>query len=256
MRKIWLRTSLATLIVALIGVGVAQALTLRIGSHVIVADGGFTPQTLPKHRNAPIKLYGRGRFSTVDGSRPSPLRRIVILYDKHGAVETRGLEKCSRSKLLVTDTKTARRNCPGAIVGTGFGTGLVEFPEMQPLEVSSPITVFNGPRKNGNPTVFGHAYLGAPVGPVTYIVPVEIEKIRKGRYGFRTVIDIPRIANDFGSPTFGRIKIGREWKFKGRRMSFSNARCADGRLQAEAEFSFKNGDAVKGTFLRPCKVRK
>lgn len=256
MRKILLRALLATAALALLAAGVAQAITLRIGSHVIVADGGFTPQTLPKNRNAPIKLHGHARFSTVDGSRPSPLRRIVILYDKHGAVETRGIEVCTRSKLLVTDTRTARRNCPNAIVGTGFGTGVVEFPEMQPLEVSSPITVFNGPRKNGNPTVFGHAYLGAPVGPVTYIVPVEIEKIRKGRYGFRTVIDIPRIANDFGSPTYGRIKIGREWDFKGKRLSFANARCADGRLQAEAEFGFKNGDAVKGTFLRPCKVRQ
>jgi hypothetical protein len=240
---------------ALLWTAAAQAITLRVGKIVITGDGGFTPRTLPKHENAPIKLYGHAKFGTTDGTRPSPLRRLVLEFDKHGAVETRGLPKCTRQKLVATTVKTARRNCAGSIVGKGFGTALVELPEQRGIRASSPLTLFNGPRRNGNPTVLGHAHLDYPA-PTTYVILIEIEKINNGRYGFRTVADFPRIANDYGSPLSGRLKIGRDWKFKGKTLSFANARCADGRLQAQAEVSFKDGSFAKGTIFKPCKVRR
>src|SRR5690606_38445698 len=116
---------------ALLWTAAAQAITLRVGKIVITGDGGFTPRTLPKRENAPIKLYGHSKFSTTDGTRPSPLRRLVLEFDKHGAVETRGLPKCTQAKLIATSVKTARRNCRESIVGTGFGTALVELPEQR-----------------------------------------------------------------------------------------------------------------------------
>ncbi|MET0305859.1 MAG: hypothetical protein ABW196_06470 [Solirubrobacterales bacterium] len=255
MRKTLLRALVGIAAVALIGAGTAQAIKLRIGNIVIVANGGFTPTTLPKHENAPIKLYGSAKFSTVDGTRPSPLRQLVIEFDKHGAVETRGLPKCTKAKLVATTVATARRNCSGSIVGTGFGTAIVELPEQRGIKASSPLTLFNGPKVHGNPSVLGHAHLDYPA-PTTYVILIEIEKISNGRYGFRTVADFPRIANDYGSPLSGHLKIGREWSYKGKRLSYANAHCADGRLQAKAEFSFKDGSFVQGTVFRPCKVRK
>jgi hypothetical protein len=253
MRKTLLRTLVALVAVALVGAGGAEALKLRIGNIVIVADGGFTPTTLPKHENAPIKLYGHAKFSTVDGTRPSPLRTLTIEFDKHGAVETRGLEKCTMGKLVATTTKVARKLCPDAIVGKGFGTALVELPEQRGIEASSPLTLFNGPVKHGNPTVLGHAHIDYP-GPTTYVILIEIEKIHRGRYGFRTIAKFPRIVNDYGSPLRGRLTIGKTWKYKGKTLSYANAHCADGRLQAKAEFSFKDGSFVEGTVFKPCKV--
>ncbi|MBW8060053.1 MAG: hypothetical protein FVQ78_06885 [Solirubrobacterales bacterium] len=255
MRKTLLRIAIATAVAVLLAAGAAQAIKLRVGDIVITANGGFTPTTLPKRKNAPIKLYGHARFATIDGSRPSPLRRLVLEFDKHGAVETRGLPKCTQRKLVATTTKTARRNCRGSIVGTGFGTAVVELPEQRPIKASSALTLFNGPRKHGNPTVLGHAHLDYPA-PTTYVIPIEIQKIRNGRYGFKTVADFPRIANDYGSPVYGRLKIDRTWKHKGKTLSFANARCADGRLQAKAAFSFKDGTFVQGTLFRPCKVAR
>lgn len=255
MRKTLLRTLVVVAAVALLGAGVAQAIKLRIGNIVIVANGGFTPTTLPKRENAPIKLYGSAKFETTDGTRPSPLRQIVIEFDKHGAVETRGLQKCSMGKLVATTTKTARKLCPDAIVGTGFGTALVELPEQRGIEASSPLTLFNGPVKHGNPTVLGHAHIDYP-GPTTYVILIEIQKIHHGRYGFKTVADFPRIVNDYGSPISGHLTIGREWMYKGQRLSYANAHCADGRLQAKAQFSFKDGSFVEGTVFKPCKVLK
>jgi hypothetical protein len=255
MRKTWLRVAIGVAALALAVSGAAEAIVLRAGKLVITADGGFSPTTLPKHENAPIKLHGFAKFETTDGSRPSPLKKLVIEFDKHGAVETRGLPKCTVQKLVATTTARARKQCPDSIVGTGFGTAVVELPEQRPIEASSALTLFNGPEKHGNPTVIGHAHLDYPA-PTTYTVPIEIEKIHKGRYGFRTVANFPKIANDYGSPTYGRLRIGREWTYKGKRLSFANAHCADGRLQAKGSVTFKDGSFAQGTFFKPCKVRK
>lgn len=241
--------------ISLLGAGAAEALKLRIGKIIIVGDGGFSPTTLPKRENAPIKLYGHAKFSTTDGTRPSPLRQLVLEFDKHGAVETRGLEKCTMGKLVATTTKVARGLCPEAIVGKGFGTALVELPEQRGIKASSPLTLFNGPVKHGNPTVLGHAHIDYP-GPTTYVISIEIQKINNGRYGFKTVANFPRIVNDYGSPISGNLTIGREWTYKGKRLSYANAHCADGRLQAKAQFSFKDGSFVQGTVFKPCKARK
>ena len=255
MRKTLLRTLFLVALAALVATAAAQAIELRIGNIIIVGDGGFTPTTLPKNENAPIKLHGFAKFKTADGTRPSPLRQLVLEFDKHGAVETRGLEKCTMAKLVATTVKVARKLCPEAIVGTGFGTALVELPEQRGIEASSPLTLFNGPEKHGNPTVLGHAHLDYPA-PTTYVISIEIEKIHNGRYGFRTVADFPRIANDYGSPISGHLTIGKTWKYKGKTLSYANAHCADGRLQAKAEFTFKNEDSVAGTVFKPCKVKK
>jgi hypothetical protein len=255
MRKTLLRTLVVVAALAVVGVGAAQAITLRIGNIIITGDGGFTPTRLPKHENAPIKLSGHAKFSTADGTRPSPLRKLVLEYDKHGAVETRGLEKCSMPKLVATTTKQARKLCPGAIVGTGFGTALVELPEQRGIKASSPLTLFNGPVKHGNPTVLGHAHIDYP-GPTTYVILIEIQKVHHGRYGFKTVANFPRIVNDYGSPISGRLTIGKTWKYKGETLSFANAHCADGRLQAKAQFTFKDGSFAQGTVFKPCQVRK
>jgi hypothetical protein len=239
----------------LVGAGAAQAIKLRIGNIIIVGDGGFTPTELPKHENAPIKLFGHAAFKTVDGTRVSPLRKLVLEFDKHGAVETRGLQKCSMAKLVATTTPQARKLCPGAIVGKGFGTGVVELPEQRPISVSSPLTLFNGPVKHGNPTVLGHAHIDYP-GPTTYVILVEIQKVNHGRYGFKTVANFPKIVNGYGSPTSGRLTIGREWTYRGQKLSYANAHCADGRLQAKAQFGFEDGSFVQGTIFKPCTVRK
>jgi hypothetical protein len=255
MRKTLLRTLLVVAALGLVSAGAAEAIKLRIGNIVIVGDGGFSPTRLPKHRNAPIKLFGHATFKTVDGTRPSPLRTLTLEFDKHGAVETRGLPKCTMGKLVATTTKVARNHCRGAIVGKGFGTALVELPEQRGIKASSPLTLFNGPVKHGNPTVLGHAHLDYPA-PTTYVISIEIQKVHHGRYGFKTVAEFPKIVNGYGSPLSGHLTIGREWMWHGKRLSYANAHCADGRLQAKAEFSFEDGSFVQGTVFKPCTVRK
>jgi hypothetical protein len=246
-----------TVVMALAAAGTAEAIKVevRAGDLIVVGNGGFRPTKLPRNRDAPITIYGGGRIKTVSGGLPPTLNLITFEWDRHGSVQTRGLPFCRRGQLESTTAPAARRACGRAIVGKGRGKALVVFPEQKPFPVESPITVFNGPRKGRNPTIIAHAYTTVPV-PTTYIVPVVIEKINKGVYGYRTKARIPRIANGAGIPVSGRLTVGKRWTFKGRRHSFVNARCETGRLQARGQFGFNDGTLLKGTFFAPCQVRR
>ena len=252
MRKNVLRAGIAAVVVLLVSAASAAALVLQAGNIVVTTDGGFTPTTLPKHSLAPIQLHGYGSISTGDGELPPVLETITLFFDKHGSVETRGLPVCTPGKLAATTTSQARKLCPGAIVGTGFGKAVVKLPEQAPIAATSPITIFNGPKKHGNPTVLAHAHLTVPA-PTTFVVPIEIQKVHDGRYGFKTVATIPKIAGGYGIPVYGRLTIGRTWKYKGKTLSYANAECPDGRLQAKGEFAFKDGTRLQGELLKPCK---
>ena len=240
---------------AILAASSAQAIRIRAGDLVIIADGGFRPVALPKNKNAPITLYGGGRLETVSGALPPIIETLTIEYDRHGSVVTKGLPVCRQGQLEATIVKQARRVCGDAIVGRGSGSAMVAFPESKPFKVSSPITLFNGPRKGGDPTVLAHAYTTVPV-PTTFIVPVRIERINKGVYGYRTEARIPRIAGGYGIPVSGQLTVGKKWSHKGKRYSFVNARCATGTLQARGLFGFKDGTVLRGSFAKRCRVRR
>jgi hypothetical protein len=251
-RKSLLRVHGLAAAVLLVAVGSALAITLHAANLVVTADGGFSPTTLPKHGFAPIRLHGYGKIATEDGSPPPILETVTLWFDKHGKVETRGLPTCTPGKLAATTTAQARKLCPGAIVGTGFGKAVVDFPEQGPIPASSPITLFNAKPIHGNPALLAHAHITVP-GPTTFVVPIEIQKVHDGRYGFKTVAKIPRIAGGYGIPLYARLSVGRTWTYKGKKLSFANAGCPDGRLQAKGEFVFKDGTSLLGSVFKPCK---
>jgi hypothetical protein len=240
---------------------------VRAGDLVLDAEGGFAPKALPKYENAPIVTHGGGTLSTTTGELPPILDRFVLEFDKHGALDTTGLPFCTKAKLVATDVAAARRACKDAIVGEGFGSAVVKFPEQGPIKVGSPITLFNGPKKGGDDTIIAHAHLDYP-GPTTFIVPIVIEKIHKGVYGYRINVKIPKIAGGYGHPISGSAKVGKKWTFKGQKHSYINARCETGHFQVRGEFTFKEGpeetptaasevgEILKANFLLPCEVRK
>ena len=242
-------------VLLLVAVGTASALKVRAGDLILEADGGFSPKALPKHHDAPITLHGGGKLSTVSGELPPIAETVTIEFDKHGSVQTLGLPVCTAGKLQATTVAAARRACPGAIVGKGRGTAIVQFPEQAPIPISSPITIFNGPKKHGLDTVLVHAYTTVPVA-TTFIVPVVIERIHKGVYGYRVKGRIPKIAGGAGHGISISGKVGRRWTYKGKKHSYVNARCETGHLQARVQVTFQDGTFLSGAFLRPCTVRK
>jgi hypothetical protein len=256
-------------LVLLVAAATASAFRVHVqaGDLKLDAEGDFAPKALPRFENAPITASGGGSLSTVSGELPPILDKFVLEFDKHGAVDTTGLPTCSKDKLVATDVPAARRACKDAIVGEGFGSAVVKFPEQGPIKVGSPITLFNGPKVGGNDTIIAHAHLDYP-GPTTFIVPIVIEKIHKGVYGYRVIVKIPKIAGGYGHPIAGSAKVGKKWTFKGQKHSYLNARCETGHFLTRGEFTFKEGpeetptaasdvgEILKASFLLPCKVRK
>ncbi len=244
------------LVLAVAGTALGGATKVRIqaGNLLVIGEGGFTPTALPKNVDAPITIFGKGRLDTVDGTLPPVLKTIEFEFDKHGSVQTIGLPVCTAGRLQATTVPQARKLCPGAIVGKGFGRAVVDFPEQAPIPVSSPITIFNGPRIGGDPSVLAHFYTTVPVA-VAFVVPVRIETIHNGRYGYQVKAKIPKIAGGHGIPLSGSIRIGRKWTYKGVKHSYINASCPDGRLQAIGKFGFDDGTLLKGSFINPCQTR-
>jgi hypothetical protein len=263
------RIAVATVLVLLIAAATANAFKVHlvIGNLVLDAEGDFAPKALPKHKNAPIVTHGGGTLSTKTGELPPILDKFVLEFDKHGALDTTGLAVCTKGKLVATDVPAARKACGPAIVGTGFGSAVVKFPEQAPIKVGSPITLFNGPKKGSDDTIIAHAHLNYP-GPTTFIVPIVIEKIHKGVLGYRVNVKIPKIAGGYGHPISGNAKVGKKWTYKGKKHSYINARCETGHFLVHGEFTFKGGpeetpeqaaeknSVFRANFLLPCKVRE
>lgn len=247
---------LATVGLALLIWG-ATASATKITAGNLVIDLGFdsAPKALPTDHDAPIRFWGHSRIRTKDGSAPEPVEHVTVEFDKFGHLETRGLERCSEAKLVATTPAKARKQCPGAIVGTGFGKATVNFPEQAPITAGSPVTFFNGPVIGGDPSVIIHAHLDVPA-PTTYLIPVRIERIQKGVYGYRIEADIPPIAGGYGTPTDFRFSAGRDWTYHGKELSYINARCPRSQiLRARIEASFGTETLLRGSFTDPCRIR-
>lgn len=229
----------------------AYAITIEFGPIFVSATATMQPRELPKHGNAPITLSSVVRVGTKDGSTPPTLKTIQFLVDKHGTLDTKGLPVCTVAKLEGTTPSQARQRCAGALVGKGTGKAVVTMPDGEPFRISSPLSFFNGPPSGGRPTLIAHAYETVPA-PQALIVPIAIERIQHGRYGYRARIEMPEVAGGYGAPILAEASIGATRKRGGRKVGYLNAHCAGGRLQVEGKLTMTNGDYFPATLTSPC----
>jgi hypothetical protein len=255
MRKRLLGIGALALFVASVAlvVGSAGAATVRVGTLVLHADGGFKPQLLPKRTYAPIHFHGHGDIETTDGSVPPALEHVKVEFDHDGRITTTGLSVCQPASIEGATPKQARQRCRDAIVGTGHIEAAAPLPLLGRITLSSPLTMFNGPRRDGNPTVVGHAQAPFPVSE-TYVVTVPIER-RRGTYGYRVSFDVPPIAGGLGSLTHADAKIGREYRAGNVERSYVSARCSDSILQTQGYFSFADGTVIYGSVFKLCRAK-
>jgi len=229
----------------------AHALTTEIQNMVVSVTADISPRELPAGGGAAVTIESVTRIRTRDGSAPPALTKIVFVLDKHGFVETKGLPVCPAAKIAAATPRQARKRCAGAIVGTGVGKADVRLPGQAPVEISSPLTIFNAPPSGGKPGLIAHAYETLPT-PKAVVVPFSVERIKRGRYGFRAEIELPPIADGYGAATLAQATVGKTWKRGGRTLSYISARCAGGRLQVYGTLNFADGSFFPGTLVSPC----
>lgn len=253
MQRRLLAIGVLLLAAAILLAGSAGAATVRVGKLVLHADGSFEPRLLPKRAFAPIRFEGYGDIETTDGSQPPALQHVKLDFDHDGHLTTDGLSVCRPAQIENATPQQARHRCAAAVVGRGRLTAMASLLGLARIELSSPLTVFNGPRRDGNPTVLAHAQAPFPISE-TYVIVAPIER-RSGLYGYRTEFDVPPIAGGLGSLTRIEAKIGRTYEVGGAERSYVSARCSDSILQVKGYFSFADGTVVYGSAFKVCRAK-
>jgi hypothetical protein len=252
MRRVPVIAAAALLLAA--GAAYATTVTVEIDKEVVVASATSTPKALPARGGAPIEVNTSVRVFNRDGSQPPALKTLTFLFDGNGSIDSRGVPVCTDAKLADTTTAEARKRCAGALVGKGTGKVRVTMPGKAPVEVTYPLSLFNGPPAHGMPTLIGHFRETVPAAK-TVLVPIAIERIHLGRYAYRVQIEVPPIAEGFGSPTLTNATLGRTFVRAGRKLGFVNAHCKGGRLQLQGVLRLANGDRFPATLTSACHVR-
>lgn len=230
----------------------ARAALVATGDIVLRADGAFEPRSLPRHRFEPIEFQGHFDIASKAGGKPVTLNRVSVGFDRDGRLDVNGLPTCPPEAIANASTEEARQICRGAIVGTGHIEALIALASGA-VPASSPLTIFNGPRQNGHPTVVLHARTTVP-GTQTYAILVPIER-QPGEFRYRATLEVPPIAAGLGALTHVDAEVGRRFRAGGQRHSYVSARCSDGILRTLGSFTFENGTLIEGAVEKFCHAR-
>jgi hypothetical protein len=253
-------TVIGLLFTALCGGAIAHAELAKDENLLVAFNGRISPHSLPRDRDAPVRVSLDGQVKTTDGSKPPQLRQISIAVNRYGRLSTAGLPVCEPSRLESTSPQLARERCPGALVGHGHFGAHLDFPEQVPFPAEGTMLAFNG-RRHGRPAIYLHIHGSKPV-EITVILTFEIHHRAKGKYGTVFTARIPKIAADLGYVSDISLDFGRIYSYGGKRRSFISARCAapagfPGALFsfARGTFLFADGKKIVSTLARDCRVR-
>src|SRR5262249_15537372 len=144
------------------------------------------------------------------------------------------------------------------ILGEGKADAEIAFPEQKPIEVPSPLIVFNGGEKGGKVTLLIHTFITVPV-PAAIVTTVTIKRVGTG---ISAIAKIPVIAGGSGSALDFNFKVGKTYTYKGKKVGYGEAKCPDGVFKVKiSKALFKNeahepGAApetnLKGSLAVPC----
>lgn len=222
---------------------------VKVNSIILRADGGFEPRSLPRHQFAPIDFQGYFNIAAKGGGTPVALSEAVIDFDRDGRLNAAGVPVCPPERIANASPSEARRACAGAIVGTGRIEALIELAG-GPVPATSPLTIFNGPPQEGNPTVILHARTTVPATQ-TFAIVVPVER-RPGAFRYRATLALPPIAAGLGAVTHVEVDVGRRFNVGGQRRSYVSAHCSDGILRTHGRFTFADGTIVDGSVEKAC----
>lgn len=251
----------AVLALAVTSVASAVKITLRAGNLITTFGGTVSPTGMPKKRFTPVKTRVFGNIRTSDGSHPSALREVVVDIDKDVRINARGLPACKPGQLVARNTRAAKRVCGKSTVGKGNANVEIEFPEQAPIVVKSPLTVFSGGQRGNKVKLLIHVFITVPV-PAAIVTQVNITK--RGT-GVHTVSRVPVTAGGSGSALSFNFVLGRNYRFRGRKIGYFEARCPDRRFKVNAKkILFKNEartagapaqTVMKGRLQVPCRPK-
>lgn len=220
------------------------------GPLVGIFNADFSPEKLSRTKPTPIRFTVTLNFNTRI-ERPPPMRELLLSLDRQISLDvkeiptTKDMPRCLSGLRPRLRVGQVRKDCGPAVVGHGRMDVEVQFPGQAPVLVASDLVALNGGVENGKAKMYLYSYFSAPVtGSV--VTTMELEKIRKGRYGLEAIATIPKIAGGSGSITSFALSLKR---------GVLSATCPDGRLDFRAKGVFSDGTRGGEPIVRTCTPR-
>lgn len=214
--------------------------------HLIQLFGfDFAPPKLSRTEPTPVRIEVTGKYRAEDGDRLPAATKLQLLADRHLALDLNGVPGCRRpGRDVRRDVDAMEALCRKSIVGRGHISVEVEFPDQPKLLVRERVIVYKASDSPAGIDLVVFTFLPAPVTS-EIVIPVDIRRVNKGRFGWEAALSIPKIAGGYGSLADYSLRIGKR---------FLSATCADGRLELSAATTTVEGQWVPEKAVRPCVV--
>jgi hypothetical protein len=250
-----LRLAAVACVIAVVAIAAAAAagsqIFVQTGDLEITFNAMVKPKTLPRSKRAPIAVSISNRVVTKGTARIPAITRAAIEIDRSVAVDSRGIPACSSGQLENQTTETAEAACRPALVAGGSVGLEIATRGGTPIRTQSRLLAFNGGVSGKATTIFVHAYITVPAAEAI-VVPVTLTK-RKGAYGLRARVAVPKIASGTGSVTAFDLSFKRQVATRGGgKHGYLLANCTDGNLVFEPEASFADGGLARGLLALGC----
>jgi hypothetical protein len=256
-----LRLLTAALVAAALCLAVPAGAEVNQQGHLITTfDGGLSPTTLPRESVAPVAVSVGGSFKT-NAHKPLPqLRTISVAINGAGQLDDTGLPVCKVSAIQPATEGNAKQLCHRSIVGTGHVAVGVHLENQEPFTVDASLLAFNGPTEHGHKEILAQVYSKDPPG--AFVLTFHLSN-RPGLFGTVMTTQLPKTAQPWAYLSEFEMTLDRKYKYHGKSHSFVSAACAapagfPGAVfpLAKANYGFANGQHLKTTIVRSCKVGK
>jgi hypothetical protein len=239
--------------------GSAQGEVSQEGNLITSFRGGLTPTRLPREKPAPVAVQVEGDFRTVHGAPLPQLRTISVAINGAGEIDDQGLPTCHPSRIQPATEEEAKKICGPAIVGTGHVTVQVHVENQPTFSVDADLLAFNGPSRHGDKFILAQVYAENPPG--AFILTFRVHH-GAGLFGTVMSTSLPVAARSWAYLSHFDMTLRRRYSSHGRGHSYVSAACSapagfPGAVFpfAKATYGFANGQRIKTTVVRSCRVR-
>jgi hypothetical protein len=136
----------------------------HVSNRSTLSGSKITPSNLPKNRRVPITLFvhtGTVYAHPNDAGQGGKAATVTLLFDDDGALNLRGIPRCTASFTSGTTIAQAWERCGPGADGPGEVNAYLSprsgvsgrVSTAPPSNFNGCSLTFNGPRRNGNPTV-------------------------------------------------------------------------------------------------------
>jgi hypothetical protein len=253
---------LAAALTALALASYAGAETKILGDLRLSVQAKLSPKKLPRQASAPIAVSVGWQIGSADpAQKPPSLKGVKIEINRAGILDPAGLPDCPYPEIQPASTQRALANCRASLVGQGGFAALVGLEGQESYVSRGKMLVFKG-AKAGKAVLFGQIYASYPFA-ASFVIVFKLSKEAKGAYATTLTATLPANLRAWGNLTEVKMRLARNYSYKGQRRSFLSAACPAPKgfgaapfPLARASFTFNGAPQVSQVLSETCKVRR